>query len=255
MNSVEIKKGGFSGLLENNYITMPDGARWRHFEIPDGVVILTSSGNELFKGSNIKDIFADMRVYRDDIANRRQSGGTRRYLANGGNGEVYTIGDHMLVVKESMSSQSLYSALHRMDSLSRVVESHLPHWVSVAIHYGLITSRNLDREYLLIEKIDGGVSLEDLVQYVERGSARSSSLTDSVRKNFPYISKKDIDSLKNQFKEFKDILRNYTLSSEAYEYGHTFESLMPDPNYANILVEKLETPIGGKYYKFYIVDQ
>lgn len=251
----EIKSGAFSGLVPNEHLTMPDGARWRQFEIAGGVIVLTSSGNELFQGPNAKDIITSIRNYIEDITRRKQNGDTRQYLANGGNGEVYTIAGHSLVVKESRSKHSLYSALQRMDTLSRVIETHLPHWVSVAPHYGLITSRELDREYMLIEKIDNGISLEDLVQFIRRGSARSQSLTDAIELNFPGFSETDLALLEAQIQELKTRLKSYAESDEAKEHNHTYDNLLPDPNYANILVEKLKTPLGGKHYKFWIIDQ
>lgn len=255
MNPTEIEKGQFSGLVPNEYITMPDGARWRQFEIQGGIVILTSSGNELFHDSNAKEIFDSLRQYRLDISQRRQSGEARQYLANGGNGEIYTVAGHQLVVKESRSNHSLYYALQRMDTLARVIETHLPHWVSLPAHYGLISSSQVGREYMLIEKIDEGLSLEDLVQYVERGSARSKTLTDAIHQNYRGLNSRVIESLKLQFQEFKTLLRRYLDTPEAIENGYTYDSLLPDPNYGNILVEKLRTPIGGKHFKMWIIDQ
>lgn len=142
-----------------------------------------------------------------------------------------------------------------MDHLSHVIETVLPHWVSVVPHYGLITSRELDREFLFMQKIDNGISLEDLVQYVERGSARTQELTLSVRKFFPNINTEDINEVKLQVQEMKEKLKAYAQTDEARANGDTYESLMPDPNFANILVTPLKTPIGGKRFKFWVIDQ
>jgi len=255
MNVIETQRGAFSGLVPNRYIKMSDGAIWRQFEIEGGVIVLTSSGQELLKHQNPHTFFESLRQYKDAVEGRNHNGNARQYLANGGNGEVYSIAGHSLVVKESRSSHSLYSALQRMDTLSRVIETHLPHWVSVVPHYGLITARNLDREYLLMQKIDNGISLEDLVQYVNRSSARSDSLTASIGKYFPNLNHADIEVLLDQVRELEDKLKEYVNNSEALEQGHTYKSLMPDPNYANILVEPLNTPIGGKRFKLWIIDQ
>lgn len=247
--------GSYSNILPNQIVTKPDGAQWRQFEIEGGVVLITSSGQEVIKSNNFGSISKLLRQYRQDITQRSQQGIGRQYLANGGNGEVYSLGESTVAVKESRSNHSLYYALERMDHLSHVIETELPHWISVVPHYGLITSRELDREYLFMQKIDNGISLEDLVQYVERGSARTNELTNSVKEFFPNINTEDIEEVRSQVQEMKDKLKAYAQTDEARANGDTYESLMPDPNFANILITPLKTPIGGRRFKFWVIDQ
>lgn len=252
MYSYEIQKGEYSRLIPNQYIIMPDGARWRQFEIDNGVLVLTSSGLELFRGKNARSIVHALRSYRQDVIGSRKNGSSRKYLANGSNGEVYSLFGCELVVKESRSIHSLYYALYRMDTLSRIVESYFPHWVSVVPHYGLVASRNPDREYMLMKKINGGVTIEDFMQYSKSGKARSKELTRLIQKEFQYF---DLSCLKSQYEELQKRMEIFIQSDEARKNGYTHNSLFPDMNYGNVLVEPLKTPIGGKLYKMWIIDQ
>ncbi|MBD3280692.1 hypothetical protein GF389_04165 [Candidatus Dojkabacteria bacterium] len=103
---IQKEKGAFGGLLLNDIITKPDEATWRQFYIDGGALILTSSGQQLFGSANKDEVIGSLKDYQNDSLQRQQQGVGRIYLANGGNGEVYSVGGHDLVIKESRSNQS-----------------------------------------------------------------------------------------------------------------------------------------------------
>lgn len=66
--------GPYSNILPNQIVTKPDGAKWRQFEIEGGVVLITSSGQELFKSNDFVSISKLLRQYKQDITQRSQKG-------------------------------------------------------------------------------------------------------------------------------------------------------------------------------------
>ena len=252
MFSQQAETGSYSGLVNNKIITQDDGAKWRQFDIEGGVVILTSAGQEFVQDTNIKEVLRDLKQYRKEVEGEAidSKESTRLEMANGGNGTVYALGDKDVAIKESNSSHSLYSAMYRMDHLSHIVETSMPHWISVAKHYGIITSNKLDKEYLFMEKIDNGITLEDIEGYVKHGKGRFPKMQQSIQTIFGEITTEDLEEIKAQRTEFIERMGTY-----ADENGVRVESLIPDPNPANILVTPLRTPIGGKKFKLWVIDQ
>jgi hypothetical protein len=244
------KPDRYSGLPRNDFIDMHDGARWRHFDIKGGNVILTSSGNDLIKNNGLLGLLDLVNQYRRETRNKGRDGNVRRYFINGGNGTIYHLGDTEIVVKESYSGQSLYSALRRLDNLSYVIETTLPHWVQVVEHYAYVSYQGAKSEYVAMRKIDGGVSIQDLIMYASGESPRFQFLEKEIKDNFSGFTKSDLEEILKQKAEFEK-----TISQYCEEHDMKLSDILPDPNSANYLVTPLTTPVGGKRFKLWIIDQ
>ena len=244
-----IKLGPYSGLVKNRIIRQDDYVDWRQFELADGVAIVTNAGRKLISNEGrIMDLLKDLNDYRSS-SHGREISGTRNAICNGGNGTVYSLGSRSIAIKESNSGHSLHSALYRMDRLANVVENNLPGWVSVVDHYALVTTRN-EREFMLMEKIDNGVTIQDFELFIEDGNARFPWITNIIERDFPNVNKSDFLKMNEQRNQVIDHIKDY-----ADQNRERFTALLPDPNEANFLVTKLDRPIDGKKFKLWIIDQ
>ena len=164
---------------------MEDGELWYHAtltDVPDdslvangSVITVTAEGKSLLakKGLTTKKLLVFMRA----SVGHEQKPHVRRFIAGQGNGTVYALGTSGLAIKETAGTQSIHSAVERMDSLYRILENatrngYLPAWIGLPKHYGYLTppagAKN-NRQYLLMEKIQDGVTVEDILSFDERG--------------------------------------------------------------------------------------
>lgn len=241
--------GSFSGLIKNTIIQQEDCAPWRQFELESGVVIVTHAGQKLISSeTNVRQLLKDLNNYRASSFGRNVSG-ARNTICNGGNGTVYALGHHAIAIKESNSEQSLYNSLYRMDRLTNIVDDTLPDWVSVVDHYAIVSTRKA-REFMLMRKIEDGVTIQDFKSFIETGDARFPWITDIIERDFPDIDDSHLDAMEHQREQVVSTIEQY-----AQQTGERFSSLLPDPNPANFLVTRLKYPIENEKFKLWIIDQ
>jgi hypothetical protein len=165
---------------------------------------------------------------------------------------VFTVGDKQLVVKERTpgTTEHLLPALERMDKLMYAVENNCPRWIDIPKHYGILIPKNdMSREFMLMDKIDEGVTVGDILHHDE---PREPHISESVLRSFGPVT----PALQDDIRERWDTLKVEVRRALMAEYMNPDE-LLPDidHNEYNILVEKVDTPIAGSPYKFWIIDQ
>jgi hypothetical protein len=228
-----------------------DGAKWKMFELPQGGhVVVTSRGQELV--AMAPEFLKVLREYKQ-AASKHLENRVRSYLAHGGNSTVYEVGEYKIVVKEQHSGQSLMSSMERMDLLQYIIQKyHLPRWIDLPDHYALIESPHLDHQYLIIQKVDAGLTVADLENFPQ---IRPEKLA-LVNKMFPGLNEQAVKQVIEQVTEARKLLEGAIKKAEQEETEINFpNSLLNDWQTSNILVEPLKTPIGGKKFKLTIIDQ
>lgn len=196
-----------------------DVSDWRFFPIENGHVVVTDSGKEKVKDDG--EILRLLRHYKNDI--RDVMSNVRHHLKSGGNSDVYNCGD-LTVVKEALGTQSAYYAMQRAENVRCLCEQVLPDYVKVPAHYALVTSTNLTRQYLIMEKVNEGVTIEDIKE----------------RNIYPEYR----DDIVNTFNELKNKLRDI----------EGVDQIITDFHEGNIVVD-FSTPSSEKPYTFWLLDQ
>jgi hypothetical protein len=243
-----------SPALKMQTVERFDGSFWRQYESPESLIILTSAGRELFGQGRIGPaLTAYVDEYLSEAAGKLDPRTpNRRYLADGGSAKVFTVGTHELVIKEAKPlGDQLLPALQRMDMLIGAVEQHCPRWIDIPKHYGVLISKHDPRkQFMLIEKIDCGVTVGDVLNYGKE--PREEHLETHVERIFgPELSAVQAE-VARRFKEMTGRLRTALMN----EYLSQDEYLPDiDHNLYNIVLERLETPVAGSSLKFWVIDQ
>jgi hypothetical protein len=227
-----------------------DGSVWRQYESQDAVIILTGMGRELMPRSGLAKVLG--RYVCDLSAGREEPCNTRRYLASGGNARVFSVDDLPLVVKETTEGgDQLLPALERMDGLFHAIENHCPRWIDIPKHYGLLIPKaDPLRQYLLMEKIDDGVSVGDIYRYGH--TPREPHLEAAIQEHFGIVTPELNNEVMGRYKQIRRELHSALLAERLNP-----DNYMPDIDYNldNVLVERRATPIAGSLIKFWVIDQ
>jgi hypothetical protein len=225
----------------------PDGAKWTEYLLPSrGVVVLTSSGRELLHDH--PHLWKEVRNYRKAVTGRKMGElGVREHLASGGNSDVYFLGSGkpQIAVKEAQNTQSAYSALLRMDTIQGVVEKELPRWFNLPPHYGLLDAASLDRQYLFMEAVDAGITLED-IQQAQPGSPR----LERVRQSMGKLTDNEKMEIRGRFDYAHEMLLDALWANDLDP-----EAYLTDWHEGNVLVERLATPIAESHFLLSLIDQ
>lgn len=233
-------------MLKREMLEQPDGAVWESFEIKGGKIVLTSKGRELFRER--PETWKELRSYK-----KRAMGApalqsfpvVREHFASGGNSDVYTLSEG-LAVKEAHLTGSLFFTVERMDRLLNVVESNVPRWIDIPDHYGLLFASHLRKQYLLMQKIDSGVTVQNVLTPGEMSDEQAAAL----EAEFGDIGQAEVDEVGERYEEAHDIL---TASLE--DRGYNPAEYLTDWHEGNVLVERLETPVAGSPLKMWVIDQ
>jgi len=217
---------------------------WTLYTTPNAHAVITARGRELIEER--PDVLATLRNYRR-IAMGSHVGqlGVRDHLASGGNSDVYRAGPR-LAMKEGSTGQSLWFALNRMDSLCDVIEESMPRWLDIPHHYGLLISPLLDRQYMLMQQIDAGVTVE----HVLSGQAPTDAQNEILRTSFGDLTDEDRDQIRGLF-DHAGRLMTEALVDRGMDPGQ----YMPDWHEGNMLIERQRVPIAGSQYKLWVIDQ
>ncbi len=139
-----------------------DGSRWRVFALSGGSLVITTAGQELFHQN--RQVGKLLLAYKDEILDgKSQPSGVRQWFKHGANSDVYEVGSQDLAMKEASTSHSVFAALERMDCLYSLCQSQLPDFVRVVEHYGAVFFRDYRRQFLLMRKIDEGITVADVI--------------------------------------------------------------------------------------------
>lgn len=151
------------GLPRNSRL-IKDNIHYRQFDIKGGQILLTAEGDKLLHS---RSILSKLQKYLEEIRTKNSHPDSRIYLREGGNGRVYLVGDLPLAIKEMSNSKSTESTLARLEILRRASKAFPAH-IKVPIHYGILSTGILDKEYLLMEKINDGLNVMDIIDQPER---------------------------------------------------------------------------------------
>ena len=234
-------------LIKKEVLTQPDGAHWEMFDVSGGKAVLTSKGKELFRER--PQTWRDLRSYRKKAAGKKPPGkdpNIRRHFASGGNSDVYTAGEGLVMKEAKPAGGSLFFTVDRMDRLLNVIESQVPRWIDIPSHYGLLFSNNLERQYLLMQRIDSGVTVEHILN----PGALTEDQATNLEVAFPGLSQGEQDDVRERFEDAGRIL-----TSALDEAGYEPSSYLTDWHEGNVLVERLETPVADSPHKMWVIDQ
>lgn len=216
-----------SGFPRNTHVEH-NGMPFRQFDIDGGHILLTPEGNQLLHD---KDVLERLRKYIEEIQapEHNPESPSRIYLRQGGNAFIYLLGDLPLAVKEMSNSKSAESALARLAVLQRAAKN-FPSYVQVPLHYGALSSTRLGKEYLLMDKINDGLNVMDILEQPERfGDAGSLAVAQY------HQAKGDIERA----------LINQGLDPEEY---------MSDWKEENVLVD-FSRPVASLPFTLWLIDQ
>lgn len=222
----------------------PDGAEWHIYHTDDGIVALTSKGRE----SLDLDTWRNLREYRKKVMGQTALDGdpqVRRYFVSGGNSDVYHLNDR-LVVKEAKPTGSVFYSMERMDTIYDIISTSMPRWIDMPAHYGFLQSRHLNHQYLLMERVDSGLTVQDVID----PEIPNNRQRDAITREFGMVTPEDQIEVKRRFEVAKEIL---TTAVEAA--GYQPDDLLTDLHEGNMLVERLRTPVAGSNFKMWVIDQ
>jgi hypothetical protein len=149
-------------------------------------------------------------------------------------------------MKEALNTQSLWFALERMDRLCGAIEQGVPRWLDIPAHYGLLTSPDLTHQYMMIQQIDTGVTVENVL----KGNGSTPAQREMVERHFGDMTDEQRHLVQTRFDQAGPILTNALVGS-----GLEPEQYMPDWHEGNVLVEPLRVPVAGTPFKFWVIDQ
>lgn len=224
------------GLPGSVIIDRPANKHWRVFDIARGQVIITAAGQEYIHDD--PSILFAFKSYRNDIG--AHTADTRQWLKSGGNSDVYSlIHPSNVVVKEQSTAQSVWSALNRMDHLYHLATDYIdPNVIRVVKGLGAVFSGQLRRQYLIMERINSGLTVEDIR---ERRSQEEYGYTDEER-----------ELILVQFEDAKRQLDK--VIAEHAEGDAAQMNLLPDWHEGNVLID-FTTPTELRRYSMVLVDQ
>lgn len=227
-----------------------DGSTWQELEYANEILTLTSVGRVYLAANNIATLLHD--YVEDARAGRSSRTDTRRYLAEGGNAQVFTLGDTSLAIKEkrSGSKEELLPSLYRMDTLADAIEKHCPRWIDIPPHYGVCVPKDdPTKQYMLMEQIDSGVTVGDVLGAYEQ--PRENHIRDSVFSIFGEVSLELQEEIQAQYVEYKGLLADALIKEKKVP-----DSILVDiHNKYNTVIEPLPTPVAGKKFKLSVIDQ
>lgn len=229
----------------------PDGAVWETIVTNNSYTMLTSVGRQLLHKN--PSLIPQLAAYNHDL--RHGGDETRRYLASGTQADVYSVGDTNLVVKEKRpdSDENLLESMRRLDAIKLALEHQAPRWVDTPDCYGFVQVFRPERQFLLMSKIDAGITVGDLLDYPKGvDSARNPTIYQKIGELFGDV----IDDMPAVAAEkFKDMSRivQAALANLHLPYDEHATDLEKNP--WNTVVERLKTPIAGENFRFWVIDQ
>jgi hypothetical protein len=238
-------------------VDQESGARWAVYSDPnhvEGFTILTDAGVALMGERRNNPIRGLIRQYRaaeiGSIALLGEDPDMRQELGTGQEATVYSMGPY--AVREVQGVPGLFKALgelQRMDAINDVIEHGLPRWLTLPAHYALHADPKRQKTYTLMDRVNGGLTVEDVIKYpdipeqrakmFEAAFGSSNSSGDSAQEKVPQL-----------YDEAYEVLAEAIRKS-----GRDPSNYLTDWKPRNALVEKLKTPVAGSKFHLSIIDQ
>jgi hypothetical protein len=235
-------------------VDQDDGARWAVHEDPDDVsryTILTSAGHDLVQGTRSGELWSLMQQYREAELGQLALNGTgigiRQELGRGQEAIVYSMGPY--AVREQIGLKSVYHALgelERMDAINSVIETGLPRWLNLPAHYALQADPERGKTYTLMDRVDGGVTVEDVQNYPDLSPEKIAAVEKEVGHRIQEAQAK----LPHLFDMAYEIL-----ARQIEEKGKDPSKFLTDWHPRNVLVQSLGTPVAGQRFGLSVIDQ
>lgn len=238
------------------YTLNEDGdAIWSVLRDPDSLsfAIITAAGSELLKNEG-ETLSLLVRKYRAAKLGRfalfHSNSTIRHELGRGKEAVVYEMGERFAIREEPgiTEEHTAISKLERMNSINSLMEHSLPRWLSLPKHYGLLVDDKTQTTYTLMERINGGVTVEDIINYPNLLSPEKIKTVRNDMGNYIGDAKKKVPLL---FEKAYEIL-----SGEIKSKGHEPSHLLTDWKPRNVIVEgHFMSPIAGSNYRLNVIDQ
>ena len=251
-------------MIKIENIIRPDGDVWYKTHKYCADLLVTSKGHNMLMSNpliendvetyiklSLKDHSGQLN-YKTKVADR----GIRSYFSKDTNGIVYNLnyrkfGDKILV-KET-NGHSMQDALYRLDRIKQIIdnrknEGKFPMWIDVPDHYGLVTGKSLPSQYVLMQGIDAGINVRDVIT------------------DFNVLSGKERFGIETSLGEINDsVIDEVSIGYEFAEY-HLKQAiaedtqqvptlLLSDWHEGNVVLEKLSEPIEGSNFRYWVIDQ
>jgi hypothetical protein len=236
-------------------VEQPDGAQWNVYENPDSLhqfTIITSVGGELIQDPVRRhDLLGLLRRYRaaelGGVALFGEDPDVRQWLGSGQEATVYKMGPY--AIREENGLKSMYGALgefQRMNEIGHVIDSGLPRWLHLPLQYAVHTDPTLQKTYTLMERIDSGVTVEDILAFPDLEDKKRNAVKNAIGHHITE-AQGIVPVLFDRAHE--------VLSSALSASGKVPEEFLTDWRARNVLVERLGTPVAGSKYSLHVIDQ
>lgn len=247
-NLTTTKSSGVEVRMGKYNVEQPDGASWSVYydkDNPRRYLILTSAGREkLLLGRGIK---RGIEAYRMAETGTVEMPGVRQKLGQGREAAVYRLGDY--AVREEPKIRDDLKAvgmLGLMDTLSTVIEEGVPRWLDVPKHYALYTDPSTGKTYTIMDRIDGGVTVEDIELYPDlpepKVKAVELEMGGSLRE-----AQSNVPDLYGQ----AHVILAKALEARNLQPGTFLNDWKP----RNVVVDRVATPIAGSNFTLDVIDQ
>jgi hypothetical protein len=238
--------------LRRNTISQFDNSQWHLYHTPESTIMLTGLGRRLFAQRGISTLLHH--YIADATADRQGPADIRQFMAPGGNADVFSVRSRMpLAIKEAKphtDEPNLLGAMIRLDRLKGVVEESCPRWIDIPAHYGVLINKSDNRQFMLMERIDHGITAGDVIQYGK--IPRSDHLGTVTQTTFGPVTPELQHQVSDKFRDLGGWLRKGLVANHLSP-----DEYLPDldHNQDNVLLEKLDAPIAGSPFRYWVIDQ
>jgi hypothetical protein len=232
-----------------------DGARWFVYDQeqdPRGYTIITSEGHSLLQCQDQEGYLRSLiHRYRaaelGTMALLGEDPDIRQELGRGQQAIVYRMG--RFAVREEVGIKDFHVALgelQRMDAINNFMEHGLPRWLNLPAHYALHVDPSRQMTYGLMERIDSGLTVEDVVNFPDIPANRAKVLIKETTG--------DVADAQACVPELYE--RAHEALVQAIESdGKNPDQYLTDWKPRNVLVDRLRTPVAGSRYSLSVIDQ
>lgn len=238
---VEIRMGKYN-------TEQPDGASWSVYydkNNPRRYLILTSVGREkLLSGRGIRQ---GLHAYRMAETGEDQGPGVRQKLGQGREAAVFKLGNYAVREKAKVRDDlKAVGMLGLMDTLSSVIEAGVPRWLDVPKHYALYSDPTTGKTYTIMDRIDGGVTVEDLMLYPDLSEPKIKAVESEMAGSLREAQSRVPDLYDQAYSILAEALEARKLQPGTY---------LNDWQPRNVVVDRIATPIAGSNFTLDVIDQ
>jgi hypothetical protein len=249
-------------MIAPEQLVQPDGAVWKRYPIDGGHLVVTQKGQELLhEMPKLPKLLCE---YRRLAVGRTALGSSarREYIGHGDHAVVYRFTPD-LVIKEGLTRTVFaeqgrpeaphIQALERMDRVYDVIKTGhetgaVPRWLDMPDHYGAIESANLDRHYMLMQCVDSGITIGDIL--LEDGEDPDREAL--VRREFGAVTEEDTEEILDLTARARGMLVGAVEDAGLDPTVYLAES---EWHQGNVLVERAPAPVQDSNFKLWVIDQ